>query len=138
KIKVLDLRNNDFRFIYQNSIFSLSDFSSVWYRRGNINFELSNESEYIIYENREVKNHIYRLLHEKKHINTFFNSSINKLFVLSYNNFQFIRLPEFCVTQSKNIALDFFKKHKGQVLSKPIFTPFKTNMEDSILMAYTA
>ncbi len=138
KIEILNLTNSSFKFKHQDNIYSLNDFDSVWYRRGNLDFELSSELEYLKYENREIKMYIHKLLWEKKHINSYLKSDVNKLFILNYKNFNAVKLPEFCITDSKKVALDFFEKHNGQILSKPVYSPFKANNNDKLFMSYTS
>lgn len=137
-IEILNLTRQNFVFVYNHKTYSLNDFNSIWYRRGWLNFKMINDLKYLKDENNEIKNYIYKLLSDKRHINTFFNAHINKLFVLSYNKFKFIQLPEYCVTQSKEIALEFFHQNDGKIISKPVYVPYKTSTDESLYMAYTA
>lgn len=135
-ISILSLTKDDFTFLYKNSVYSLNDFSSVWYRRGGININIdSSKDDYIKGELQVIEEYIYFLLSRKPHINNFFNIDVNKLTVLNYNNLSELNLPSFRITQFKKNASEIdFKK----TISKPVSIPFYKKENNDVYMSYTS
>lgn len=71
----------------ESNNFFIDDISSVWYRRGGLNFKCFNyENEAVNTHMQEVQfwleDYVYKTLESRKHINKQSNASVNKLIVL--------------------------------------------------------
>lgn len=137
-IEIVQMNNESLIFRYNDREYNLNDFKSVWYRRGAISLELFEKQEYFTRENREMIQLIYVKLSKKRHINTYFNSHVNKLSVLSYSGFKHIKFPKHIITQSKSVLLDFVNRAKGRIISKPVYAPFSQPHDGFFYMAYTS
>ncbi len=107
--------------------------SSVWYRRGKINFlkglpyKLSNE-EYHVYQHyyhnsykKEVDDllqYIYLKLKDKEHINMFYDNFISKMVQLKLATKNGLKIPRTIVSDSLKEVIEFFEK--SEIISKSI------------------
>ena len=139
EILIKKLTSNHFIFEYLGNEYSLDDFKSVWYRRGDIMIKsFDNNIEYLKLENNAIIKNIYFLLNKKKHINTFFSADFNKLELLNFVGFNLIKIPKSIVTQNKNDAVLFFDSLNKKVISKPVSIPFSIVNEKGTYMSYTS
>ncbi|MEE9363881.1 MAG: grasp-with-spasm system ATP-grasp peptide maturase [Cellulophaga sp.] len=137
-IKIIKYDDKELIFKKGNVSYSLNDFTSVWYRRGGLSIQSDKENDYLRLENREIINSIYRRLIRKRHINTYFNSHLNKLYVLDYDGFIHVKIPPYLITQSKRILLEFMNSRNQKIISKPMFVPFSKVNNNAFYMAYTS
>jgi ATP-GRASP peptide maturase of grasp-with-spasm system len=96
-IKIIKLSLNNIEFEYRGNNYSLRNFNSFWYRRGNFNIPYSINSnsqvskkiqESLLSKEQAVLiGYLHRFIEDKssnKVINSFFNAQVNKLTVLRY------------------------------------------------------
>lgn len=138
-LNIIKIDKEEVIFLHQGEIYNINEFTGVWYRRGVITLESNNTSDYIKRENKEIIHSLYHRLLKFKHINTFFNSHINKVIVLNYNNLERVKLPAYTITEYKSNALDFFNRNKNdEIISKPVMAPFSKIVDNTFYMAYTS
>lgn len=123
---------NDFVFELNDISFKLSEITSVWYRRGEINnsFISSDRKEnsekierpilnFLKLEDRFLKEYLYFLLFQKKHLNSLSTSIINKLIATDIAKNVGLNVPESYVLNSKEEFLKV-KKQEGTLITKTI------------------
>lgn len=132
-------------------IISLGTIKSVWYRRGNLKItvdaprnskEKTNSatgyfSDYNKRENKELITYVHSLLKEKKCLNDFENSQVNKLKILRYGKQNGLRMPRFIITQKKSVLYDFYNKCQESLISKPIKTVFNLKNGEELFSSYS-
>lgn len=144
-ITIRKLSYQDFVFKFKDKFFKFSEFRSVWYRRGdfNIHFYPSLESketflnQYNIKEGKDLNTYIHNLIKEKKSINNFNTSTVNKLDVLHYCKIFDLNKTNFIVTQSKKEFLNFYRSNNKEVISKAINNPYIMVTADSNFTSFT-
>jgi len=122
----------NFEFEYQNTLLNSDNIKSFWYRRGNIQikFDLDtkkNENEILrtqIQEHLELelnslRDSVYLILDEKKHINSYHSSSTNKLKTLIKARELGLNIPETLIANSKD-ELDLFYRKNNKIITKGI------------------
>ncbi len=126
------LTHNELVFSFKNQTYSLSEITSIWYRRGNFNvntlpFKLKNNKSvlenYNTKETEEIQVYIHNLFKTKKNINNYNLYHVNKLDVLRYCQEHELNNASFLVTQSKKELMDFHT-NESNVISKAVNTPF--------------
>jgi ATP-GRASP peptide maturase of grasp-with-spasm system len=84
----LDFKGKDIEFSNGLVFFKLSEITSVWYRKGGLNFEFDTvvdnaEFKKVLFKEKiKIIEYIYFLFNKKRHINRFQNSDNNKLITL--------------------------------------------------------
>ena len=111
--------------------------TSLWYRRGNINVNTIFENTDLIETIKSKKSLMMQLNEENKDlrlstidfltyqlkskINDYvFTHNINKIDVLDNAVKVGLKIPETIVTTEKSVLTDFFTKHEGKIITKPI------------------
>ncbi|AZJ36189.1 grasp-with-spasm system ATP-grasp peptide maturase [Tenacibaculum singaporense] len=121
---------DDYIFEYNNTSFKLSKIKSVWYRRGEIKTSFfSTDKDYeklpeplftfLKIESRFLKDYLYFLIFQKKHLNTFSTAVINKLIATDIAESIGFKVPESYVLNSKKEFLKL-KEEKGSLITKTI------------------
>lgn len=146
KVILESLTYNNFTFQFEGKTYSLNDFDSVWYRRGNFNLDIfpvdvDEESSIIdMYgktESEEVQNFIHNLLNKKRSINNRNHHHVNKLDVLSYcESNGLINFP-FLVTQSKQEIVSFVQDNGHPIISKALRIPFIYYTSENTFASYS-
>jgi ATP-GRASP peptide maturase of grasp-with-spasm system len=133
---IAENRSFQFKFKHKGTTFNITQFKSIWFRRGWFNVTYKNLSilEQIL-SNLEIKEITNHLFNELKTLQEYFYNKIsqmsnvygnvnkynlNKLYVLELAFKVGFIIPEYCVTTSKSSFLIFKNKHKKQILSKSI------------------
>jgi ATP-GRASP peptide maturase of grasp-with-spasm system len=128
-------KNNDIIYLDTKNI------SSYWYRRSNININIpkigyNNKiteqlTDYLFSEYGDVQRIIGFILNSKNRINKYSDNDISKIEELTYANKCGLKTPDFVICSDKKTFLDFYKKHKGNVITKTIGDPstfFRTGL----------
>lgn len=142
------LTDSGFSFLYENKKIDICDISSVWYRRGNLNFkmdvtslqgwEVRNIVDYNEMELQQLIEHIHNLFKRKiNSLNNFNEADINKLDVLNYCSEIGLAFPKYLMTQLKSSLLSFYKKNNQKIISKPIKGPYVVNTKEALYSTYT-
>jgi ATP-GRASP peptide maturase of grasp-with-spasm system len=132
------LEKNKLQLIFnlENTSYSLSDFKTIWFRRGGFNFKLgispnfnhsvffedySKIRDFVIDENRTFSEFI------QAHVESFPNSfgsfakrNLNKLLVLRKAQKYGLKIPDELITSSKKDLLEFYIKCDERLISKAI------------------
>lgn len=133
QISIENLTYDNFTFKTSNGKkYSLKDFSSVWYRRGNFNLKnvsirdgISSISDYETLEKEKITKYIHSILQKKQNsINNYNLYNVNKLEVLEYCKFFGLNSHEYLVTQSKSELQQFYIRNEKSIICKPMNTPF--------------
>lgn len=117
---------NDVLFDLSDSKFFLSEISSYWYRRGRLNFNFHNLiikhssvlTRFQVVELEKITEYIYYLIRQKKTINTFENSDVNKLIVSHEARKLGISTPKDLLFSTKEHLFENTKE--GKYITKPI------------------
>lgn len=128
--------NIDLKFSIQNTMYSISQFKSIWFRRGGIDFFDNLNGEILnlnlLYEIPQIKKYLAdEMAYFIRYCHDFLSSkatthgnvnkkNLNKLQVLDIAKKQFLITPDFLVTTSKKEAICFFNECDGKVISKSI------------------
>jgi ATP-GRASP peptide maturase of grasp-with-spasm system len=112
--------------------FYLNDIKGYWFRRGYFEVRMSRSSSYYdkneeffipsynhsITEKNVMLQYLHHLLSEKKTINSFLYSNVNKLTVLHEAQKQGLIVPKQLLTNSKEDLIEFYNSCRGKVISK--------------------
>ena len=138
----LDFLGKEIQFTVNEMSFLISEISSVWYRRGFLNFNweilFQDKSILRVLENEKLKitNFIYYLLNKKKHINTYFKSDLNKLIVTDLAKEIGLNVTDDYLFCNKK-ELKKLTKIKDCYISKPISGDSIMTYKDFVLFNYT-
>jgi ATP-GRASP peptide maturase of grasp-with-spasm system len=128
-IKIIRLDSENFIFLFKGVVYDINEFSSIWYRRSDISFDINFSSKYLEEELKYLKKYIHYHFGKRKSLNNFLRSDISKLDLYEHEKIlSIIKLPKFLVTQSKS-ELKKFIEIEAIIISKPIFIPFFFNNE---------
>ncbi|RKE71997.1 grasp-with-spasm system ATP-grasp peptide maturase [Chryseobacterium sp. AG363] len=129
----------------QRNNFFIEDITSVWYRRGGLQFirkEYNNPSinAYMNETQYWLEDYVIKLLEAKKHINKQSNSHLNKLFVLDQAKKAGLKVPEYYLAENtdqlivnktitKSIAENIILKSVGNFPEGILYTSLVTEKE---------
>lgn len=131
EVLIMKLTHNNLIFKFKNLTYSLSEFKSVWYRRGNFNVNILSPQvkkknfleNYNRTETEEIQYYIHNLFATKRNLNNYNLIHVNKLDVLRYCKENGLNDSVFLVTQCKKELINFYKDEKS-LISKAVNTPF--------------
>jgi ATP-GRASP peptide maturase of grasp-with-spasm system len=129
----------------QRNNFFIEDITSVWYRRGGLQFirkEYNNPSinAYMNETQYWLEDYVIKLLEAKKHINKQSNNHLNKLFVLDQAKKAGLKVPEYYLAENteqlivnktitKSIAENIILKSVGDFPEGILYTSLVTEKE---------
>jgi len=111
------------------------DITSYWYRRSRLRGQFkslpgSEEengdlalNDFLQVESLSALSVLEHIINQKKHINRYADNDIIKLVVLEYAMEVRLEVPDFVVCTDKNTLTDFYLRHNGNVITKPIGDP---------------
>ncbi len=109
---IIDSKETNFSFRYNDKNYSYSDFKCMWYRRGefniNINVASNYQGLYDYYQYQSLYTYIIKLLNKLPSINKIGQGSVNKLFMLDIAKEVGLNIPDTIVTNDKNTLLNYF------------------------------
>jgi len=123
---------------------NLGDISTVWYRRGEIQFQIPNLQfmrnadlrrqifQHLKNENKILEDYLQNLLYAIPHIGTYELRSINKLFVLDEARKLGIEIPDTSIVAEKKLI-----ENSGKLITKCISEVFTPTAENGKFMTYT-
>jgi len=123
---------------------NLGDISTVWYRRGEIQFHLPKLKfikntdlrrqvfQYLKNESKILEDYLQNLLYAIPHIGTYELRSVNKLFVLDEARKLGIEIPDTSIVSDKK-----FLDNSGKLITKCISEVFTPTTDDGKFMTYT-
>lgn len=133
---ILFLSVNDYNgkvtFRVNGKSFNLNDITGYWFRRGLFSVKMDKKSPYFDVKNElnissyhyscieknTILDYFHYLLSEKKSLNSFLYSEVNKLVVLHEARKKGFLIPKFLLTDSKNQLEHFFRECNGNVITK--------------------
>jgi ATP-GRASP peptide maturase of grasp-with-spasm system len=139
-LKRININNDEIIISDGNDEFNLLEVKSVWYRRRGIsgkflNFSINNENIKNILLERDQESCIrsnllnemqslleyiyYKLENNRITLSSYFNSYINKLYVLDVAQKVGLKIPDTCILQDKDTINDYIKSQQG-VITKSI------------------
>lgn len=148
KIENLDVQFVDnhinIRFEVDKKNYYLSDIKSYWYRKAGMGFMFLNNNKIINKNNNNILNGVIKhLINEEQNTIEFYLS--NKLSDRTLGNYNFsnanhllslenavnigLKIPNTITTSNRNVLFDFFKKNKGQIISKGVQDILSFNTE---------
>lgn len=122
----LEFLGKEIQFKINNTVFLLSQIESIWYRRGFLNFNWTEEiidnniDRVLKNEKNKIISYIQFLLKEKKSINNYINSDVNKLIVSRIASKLDIKVTDDYLFSKKDIlnkTLDKSKKFISKTIS---------------------
>jgi ATP-GRASP peptide maturase of grasp-with-spasm system len=136
-------------FKFKDSIFDLSEFKAVWYRRGNLDYlaefdldtlndkHLSAEiTKHITNEWKNLMDYFHYLSYQKKSLGNFFKSNISKLISLDIAKRCGLDIPETLITINST-DIQKFKDRHTQIISKGIQESASFTTEYNFYQNYT-
>jgi len=133
---------NDVKFEQKDCSFLLSDVSSCWYRRGYVKFNFGKFSDITslrILQKAEIQSvieYVYYCLAQKRNINSFLNSQVNKLIVGSVAKSLGILTPiDFLFSEKKSLVE---KTRNGKFITKPVSGDSIQRIGDVSIFNYTS
>jgi ATP-GRASP peptide maturase of grasp-with-spasm system len=123
----------DFDFSFKDSVISLSDIKSFWYRRGRININSLNVENRILDKDllKDILSHMYneeeKTLHDflisqletKNSLGSYFGANANKLTSLYIAQKVGLKIPNTIISSTKKDLLNFYDKNNS-IISKGI------------------
>lgn len=142
----LEFYENDITIIHKKVKVNLSDIQSVWYRRGKINneyFDISIDytsldkgyQDLLKLESHTLKGYFYYKLHQKKHINSYYNDDVNKLICTDIAETVGLKTPRSFILNTKEEFDNVAKKHK--LITKTMFGKPMVHLKNQMGLLFT-
>ncbi len=142
----LDFIKNDIKIFHGKTCIRLSDIKAVWYRRGEIDSEYFNISvinsnldkgyiDFLRLESFTLKGYFYFKLHQKRHINSYYNNDVNKLICTEIAQMVGLKTPYSFIVNTQKEFNKIEKSHK--LITKTMFGNPLVKLENKRGLLYT-